>query len=388
VNQRSAAVGQGLYGRAFSLPLHHQPRRRRASRSCSIKSATRSRTRHYSYRTEEAYAGWIKRFILFHGKRHPAEMGPPEITRFLTALAVERHVSASTQNQALAALLFLYKDVLGSDPGWLSDIVRAKRPERLPVVLTRGEVAALLAVLDGNAWLMAMLLYGSGLRLIECLRLRVKDIEFSRNEILVREGKGNKDRVTMLPGPVKDPLMKHLQRVRELHAADLEAGFGRVRLPDALARKYPNADREWAWQWVFPASKICTDPRFGSPCRHHIHESVLQKAIHAAARRAQLAKPVGPHTPVILSSGAYRRTLFRDTSLGSRLRHSHRAGAPRPPRRQDHHDLHPRAQSRRPRRGEPCRPSRGGPAGSRYPAEAGGLSGRWTFDQSSSKWLK
>ena len=254
------------------------------------------RTRHYSYRTEEAYVGWIKRYVFFHHKRHPGEMGPPEITQFLTALAVDRHVSASTQNQALAALLFLYQHVLGCDPGWLNDVVRAKRPERLPVVLTRAEVGALLTALTGVRWMMASLLYGAGLRLTECLRLRVKDVEFDRNEIVVREGKGNKDRVTMLPGAVREPLLAHLERVRRLHGADLQAGFGRVPLPDALARKYPNANREWGWQWVFPASRICRDPRFGEPQRYHIHESVLQKAIHAAARSAAIAKPVGPHT--------------------------------------------------------------------------------------------
>ena len=202
------------------------------------------RARHYSHRTEEAYAGWIKRFILFHGKRHPAEMGKPEIEQFLTALAVKRHVAAATQNQALAGVLFLYKDVLGKDPGWLDDVVRAKRPQRLPVVLTRGEVETLLAALDGVRWIMAMLLHGSGLRLMECLRLRVKDIELTRHEILVREGKGNKDRVTMLPGSVEEHLRTHLDRVRGLHDRDLKAGFGRVQLSNALARKYPNADRE------------------------------------------------------------------------------------------------------------------------------------------------
>jgi len=254
------------------------------------------RMRHYSYRTEEAYVGWIRRFILFHRKRHPAEMGPAEITQFLTALAVERHVSASTQNQGLAAILFLYKDVLGCDPGWLDDIVRAKRPERLPVVLTRQEVQSLIGKLDGVSWLMAMLLYGSGLRLMECLRLRVKDIDFTRNEIVVREGKGNKDRVTMLPAAVKDRLAMHLHRVRRTHERDLLAGFGHVQLPDALAAKYPNTDREWGWQWVFPASKICTDPRFTPSQRYHLHESVPQRAIRDARRRADINKPVGPHT--------------------------------------------------------------------------------------------
>ena len=254
------------------------------------------RTRHYSYRTEEAYVAWIRRFILFHDKRHPAEMGPPEITQFLTALAVERHVSASTQNQALAAVLFLYQQVLGCAPGWLGDIVRAKRPERLPVVLTRPEVQALLAALDGVAWIMAVLLYGSGLRLMECLRLRVKDVEFDRHEILVREGKGNKDRVTMLSAAVVPKLRVHLEGVRRLHAADLAAGFGRVLLPDALARKYPNADREWRWQWVFPATTISADPRGGERRRHHQHETVPQRAIREARRHAGITKPVGPHT--------------------------------------------------------------------------------------------
>jgi integron integrase len=223
-------------------------------------------------------------------------MGKAEIEKFLTALAVERHVSASTQNQALAALLFLYQAVLGWNPGWLDDVVRAKQTQRLPVVLTHAEVAALLAAVRGVRWLMATLLYGAGLRLKECLRLRVQEIEFSRNEILVRNGKGQKDRVTMLPAAVKEPLAAHLERVQRQHAMDLQAGLGRVQLPDALARKYPNADREWGWQWVFPASRICTDPRFGTPQRYHIHESVLQKAIHAAARAARISKPVGPHT--------------------------------------------------------------------------------------------
>jgi len=205
------------------------------------------------------------------------------------ALAVRRRVSASTQDQALAALLFLYRELLGRDPGWLDDIVRARRPRRLPVVLTRAEVDALLGALGGVSWIMGTLLYGSGLRLFECLRLRGKDIEFSRNEIVVREGKGSKDRVTMLPAAVKDPLTQHLARVRRLHEADLRQGYGHVLLPDALAAKYPNADREWSWQWVFPASKISADPRFGRRLRHHVHESVLQKATRKRSA-ARLAK--------------------------------------------------------------------------------------------------
>ena len=254
-----------------------------------VRDATRMR--HMSPRTEEAYVHWISGYVFFHHKRHPAE-----ITQFLTALAVERRVSASTQNQALAALLFLYREVFGRDPGWLEGLVRAKRPRRLPTVLARPEVGALLAAVNGVNWIMAMLLYGAGLRLRECLRLRVKDIDFVRNEVVVREGKGNKDRVTMLPASVKQPLVEHLECVRHLHERDLAAGFGRVMLPDALARKYPNASREWGWQWVFPAAKICRAARFGEPQRFHIHESVLQKAIHAAARAARIAKPVGPHT--------------------------------------------------------------------------------------------
>lgn len=254
------------------------------------------RARHYSYRTEEAYIGWIRRYILFHGKRHPLEMGKPEIEQFLTALAVERHVAASTQNQALAGILFLYKEVLGKDPGWLDDVVRAKRPQRLPVVLTRPEVRDLLNQLSGVPWIMAMLLYGSGLRLMECSRLRVKDVDFERGEILVREGKGNKDRVTMLGAVVREPLRRHLERVWRLHQRDLQAGLGRVQLPEALTRKYPNADREWGWQWVFPAARICRDPAFGAPQRLHLHESVLQRAVREARRRARIVKPAGPHT--------------------------------------------------------------------------------------------
>jgi integron integrase len=254
------------------------------------------RVRHYSIRTEEAYIGWIRRYVFFHHKRHPAELGAADIGRFLTALAVERRVSASTQNQALAALLFLYREVLGCDPGWLEDIVRARRPARLPVVLTRVEVERLLGGLRGVAWLMATLLYGSGMRLSECLRLRVKDLDFTRHEIVVREGKGGTDRVTMLPRALAPPLAEHLDRVRRMHDADLAAGFGRTALPDALARKYPNAASEWGWQWVFPASRIGADPRSGDRRRHHLHESVLQKAVHAAARGAGIAKPVGPHT--------------------------------------------------------------------------------------------
>jgi integron integrase len=203
------------------------------------------RMRHYSVRTEEAYINWIKRFILFHGKRHPREMGEDEITQFLSMLAVHRQVSASTQNQALCALVFLYRHVLGQNFGWLEDVVRAKRPQRLPVVLTRREVRALLDSLDGVHWIMASLLYGAGLRLLECLRLRVKDIDFASHQILIREGKDHKDRRTMLPAAVQEPLTAHLAHVRQWHQHDLVRGYGRVYVPDGLERKYPSACKEW-----------------------------------------------------------------------------------------------------------------------------------------------
>jgi integron integrase len=252
--------------------------------------------RHYSIRTEEAYVSWIKRFILFHGKRHPQEMREDEITRFLSALAVHGQVSASTQNQALCALVFLYRHVLGQNFGWLEDVVRAKRPQRLPVVLTRPEVRALLGALDGVHWIMASLLYGAGLRLLECLRLRVKDIDFASHQILLREGKGHKDRRTMLPAAVQEPLAAHLEHVRQRHQHDLAQGFGRVYVPDALQRKYPHASREWGWQWVFPASQISLDPRSGEHRRHHLHESVLQRAVKGAARTIGLTKAANCHT--------------------------------------------------------------------------------------------
>jgi len=254
------------------------------------------RVRHYSLRTEDTYVQWIKRFIFFHKKRHPVEMGEREIAQFLSALAVGRHVSASTQNQALNALLFLYRHVLDLNPSWIDNVIRAKRPERLPVVLTKEEVKALLGAMDGVPWLVANLLYGAGLRLMECLRLRVKDIDLGANHIIVREGKGKKDRVTMLPVTVKAPLVAHLARVREVHLRDLHSGFGRVELPHALARKYPNADKEWGWQWVFPASQISVDPRSGERRRHHLDDSVPQKSVRAARQKSGLSKPVHCHT--------------------------------------------------------------------------------------------
>lgn len=254
------------------------------------------RTRHYSLRTEQTYVHWIKRFILFHGKRHPLEMREVEIGQFLSHLATEQQVSASTQNQALNALLFLYRAVLEKPIGYVNGVVRAKRPTRLPVVLTRQEVRAILGELDGVEWIMGTLLYGAGLRLMECLRLRVQEIDFGSNQIIVRAGKGDKDRVTMLPASVVEPLRKYLERVKSLYQQDVERGQGGASLPHALERKYPNAPKEWAWQFIFPASKLSIDPRSGKWRRHHLHESVLQKAVKAACRQAGVSKHAGCHT--------------------------------------------------------------------------------------------
>ena len=255
------------------------------------------RTKHYSLRTEEAYIGWIKRFILFNNKKHPMEMGEQEINRFLTHLAVNDHVSASTQNQALCAIVFLYKHVLKQKLGdFGEELVWAKKPKKLPVVFTKEEAKAVLSHLSGTYWIMAMLLYGSGLRLMECIRLRIQDVDFGYNQIIVRDGKGEKDRVTMLAEKVKVPLQDHLVKVKKLHKADLKAGYGTVHLPYALERKYPNANREWCWQYVFPAHEISTDPRTGIRQRHHIHESVLRRAVKIAIRNTGIAKHAGCHT--------------------------------------------------------------------------------------------
>jgi integron integrase len=254
------------------------------------------RSRHYSPRTEEAYVHWIRRYIFFHEVRHPAEMGRPELNAFLSHLAVREHVSASTQTQALSALVFLYRVVLEREIGMLQGVVRAKRPARVPVVLTRDEARRLFANLDGVVLLACRLLYGSGMRLLECLCLRVKDIGFERNEITVRDGKGQKDRVTMLPGSCKQPLLDHLAKVRHRHENDLRQGLGRAPLPDALIRKYPNVDKEWGWQYVFPASSHYTDRRTGVRHRHHLHESVVQKEMGQAVRLAGIVKPATPHS--------------------------------------------------------------------------------------------
>ncbi|MFO0801260.1 MAG: integron integrase [Gemmataceae bacterium] len=254
------------------------------------------RLRHYSIRTEDAYHDWAKRFVLFHGKRHPREMGAAEVTAFLTNLAVDGGVSASTQNQAFSALLFLYQAVLGADPGVIAGVVRANRPRRLPVVLTRPEVARVLGVMADPYRLMAELMYGSGLRLLEALRLRVKDVDLDRSEIVVREGKGNKDRVTMLPAAVRPRVVAQLAEARRVHEADLAAGRGRVYLPDALARKLPDADREFKWQYVFPSAKLSIDPRSGAERRHHAHEGTISRAVTEAVREAGIAKRATSHS--------------------------------------------------------------------------------------------
>ena len=254
------------------------------------------RVRHYSRRTEEAYVAWIRRYIFFHGKRHPGELGGPDVTRFLSALAVEGHVAASTQNQALSALLFLYRDVLGVELPWLDDIVRAKRPERLPIVLSRDEVRALIQRLDGAPRLMACLLYGAGLRVMECCRLRVQDVDFGSNQIVVRGGKGDKDRTTMLPTMAKADLAGHLAAVRAQHQRDLATGAGWVELPTALARKYPHGGRQWVWQWVFPATRTYLDRETDQRRRHHLHETVLQRELKGAVTAAGIAKRASPHT--------------------------------------------------------------------------------------------
>jgi integron integrase len=247
-------------------------------------------------RTEQAYLDWIKRFIRHFGKRHPRDLGAAEVSEFLTHLAVAGQVAASTQNQAKSALLFLYREVLDVELPWLDDVESAKAPRRLPVVLTQAEVVALLARLEGTNALVCRLLYGTGLRIMECLRLRVKDVEFERGEILVRDGKGFKDRVTMLPTSLAPSLREHMVRVAELHRQDLVAGHGEVWLPYALERKYPNAGREWAWQYVFPSAKLSVDPRSGVVRRHHVADQAVQRALKLAVRAAGVAKPATPHT--------------------------------------------------------------------------------------------
>ena len=253
------------------------------------------RVKHYSIRTEQAYLGWARRFILFHGKRHPAEMREPEVCAFLSYLATKKHVAASTQNQALNALVFLYKQVIGQPLGDL-DATRAKRPQHLPVVLTQDEIRHFFRCLDSSHWIPSALLYGSGLRLMECLRLRVMDIDFDRCAIFVRNGKGGKDRITTLAEEIKAPLQRHLAAVKNIHEKDLVDGFGEVYLPYALSRKYPDAAKKWAWQYIFPASRRSVDPRSGVTRRHHINESTIQKSVKAAYKKAGIQKHASCHT--------------------------------------------------------------------------------------------
>ncbi|CAK0782167.1 hypothetical protein CCP4SC76_8200004 [Gammaproteobacteria bacterium] len=308
----------------------------------SVDHAGSPMTRKIGNAPEQAYVDWI-RFILFHHKQHPADMGAVQIEAFLTHLAVVGKVAASTQNQARSALLFLYKEVLGQAPPWMDDITPAKNASRLPVVLNHAEVKAVLDRIDGTHRLMAGLIYGTGMRLMEGLRLRIKDVDFERREIVVREGKGNKDRVTMLPSTLVEPLKGHLVRVKALHEDDLRQGFGSVYLPNALERKYPNAHREWAWQYVFPSRKLSIDPRSGITRRHHANEKSLQRTMqHAAGGSRRRSDQVG--------NASHPASQLCDTSAHGGLRHSHRSGIAGPQGCQYHHDLHPRPESRRARR--------------------------------------
>ena len=254
------------------------------------------RRRHYSLRTEQSYVHWIRRFIYFSGRRHPRELGAPEVTGFLNHLARERNVAASTQNQALSALLFLYREALQTPLPWLDQLERAQRPARLPTVLTAVEVRRLLLGMRGTRWLMASLLYGAGLRLRECLTLRVKDVDFGYRQIMVRDGKGARDRVTMLPAPLAEPLKRQIAGAREVHERDLAAGYGTVELPHALSRKYPRAQYELGWQFVFPSHRLSRDPRSGELRRHHLYENYLTRGVKRAARAAGIVKPVSCHT--------------------------------------------------------------------------------------------
>lgn len=270
---------------------HPRPRQRLSERALDA-----MRLRRFSPRTQKAYLGWMRRYYEFHGRRDPASLGAEDVTAFLNHLASRRKVAASTQNQALAALLFLYREVLGLRLPWLDGLVHARRPARLPVVLTPDEVQRVLACMDGIPRLMATLLYGSGLRLLECCRLRVKDLDFGRNQIVVREGKGGRDRVTILPASLASDLQRHLQVAREQHQQDLIEGAGWVELPDSLGRKLPSAGREWPFQWVFPATRTYREPRTGQRRRHHLHETVLQRAVRTAVAASGIGKRATCHT--------------------------------------------------------------------------------------------
>jgi len=277
-------------------PLPAPAARRTEVPRLSDRARQAMRLRHFSPRSEDAYLGWMRRYHEFHGRRNPAQLGPEHVTAFLNALATRGHVSSSTQNQALAALLFLYRGVLGIHLPWLDGLVHAKTPARLPVVLTRDEVRAVLTRMEGEPRLMATLLYGCGLRLLECCRLRVKDVDFSRNQITVRRGKGDKDRATMLPISIKPELAAHLKRVYDQHERDLANGAGWVELPDALAKKLPSAGREWPWQWVFPATRHYVERETAQKRRHHLHETVLQHAVRHAVLASGIPKRATCHT--------------------------------------------------------------------------------------------
>jgi len=254
------------------------------------------RTQHLALRTEQAYLHWMRRYVRFHGRRHPREMRPTEVEVFLTHLAVKAKVAASTQNQALQALLFLYRQVLDIEMPWLDNVTRASRPKRIPIVLSSREVRAVLAQLDGTSWLMANLLYGSGLRLMEVHRLRVKDVVAERGVLIVRDAKGGKDRVTVLPATIETPLREHLAKLHDRFQRQRRLGEPEVWLPTAVARKYPNAATQWGWQWVFPANSLCVDAYSGLPIRHHRHEKALQRAVQAAVRKAGILQPASCHT--------------------------------------------------------------------------------------------
>jgi integron integrase len=278
----------------FDKPVPRQPARPAPKLLVQVRHALRSR--HYSKRTEDSYVIWIKRYIFFHNVRHPAAMAEAEVNQFLTHLAIKEKVSASTQNQALSALLFLYRYVLDRQLGELGEVIRARKSKRLPVVLTRDEVRAVISRLSGEERLIAVLMYGTGMRLMECLGLRVKDVDFGSDEILIRQGKGDKDRRTMLPQKVKPSLLEHLKRVQRIHARDLAAGYGRVALPGALNRKYPNASREWGWQFVFPQAKRWANQETKEQGRHHVDASTIQKSIKVAVREAGIVKPATSHS--------------------------------------------------------------------------------------------
>jgi integron integrase len=290
-HQRSLANSDSIW-------IDHRRRRKQFMSPPRLLDQVReaARLRHFSIRTEQAYVGWVRRFVLFHGTRHPREMGAEEIRSFLSHLATERDVAASTQNQALAALLFLYRGVLKKPLSEIDDIERARKSTHLPVVLSRAEVRAVLAELDGTTALIGGLLYGSGLRLLEALRLRIKDLDFEMHALHVRQGKGDKDRITVIPVSLRPALELHLERVRQFHRRDLAAGHGAVYLPDALARKYPSAERSWEWQYAFPASRLGVDPRSGIVRRHHLSPSVMQKSISRAVRGAGIRKRATCHT--------------------------------------------------------------------------------------------